>query len=56
MRDRTARKIWICQDIYINKIVLKYNLQDRKNPDIPMSTDDLIAYEGTAMLQERVAY
>jgi hypothetical protein len=56
MRDRTARKIWICQDVYIDKIVSKYNLQDRKSPDTPISTDDLVAYKGTATLQERVAY
>jgi hypothetical protein len=25
-RDKTARKIWIYQNIYINKIISKYNL------------------------------
>jgi hypothetical protein len=27
-----------------------------RDTDTPMSTDDLVAYKGTATLQERVAY
>ena len=26
MRDRSARKIWLCQDSYINKIAARYKL------------------------------
>ena len=56
IRDRDARKIWICQDSYVDKIVAKYNLQGRKSPDTPLSTDDLVPFQGTATPQEVASY
>ncbi len=29
-RDRENRKIWLCQDFYINKIVIKFHLKEMK--------------------------
>jgi hypothetical protein len=50
IRDRPARKLWLCQDSYIEKIAHKYHLQDRKPASTPLPTlnDLLTKYEGKA--------
>jgi hypothetical protein len=56
VRNREERKVWICQDSYINRIVAKYNLEGRRYPDTPMSIDELVLYQGNAMLPKRALY
>jgi Reverse transcriptase (RNA-dependent DNA polymerase) len=41
IRDRANRKIWLCQDSYIEKITPWFNLQHSKPPSTPMTTDFL---------------
>lgn len=56
MRDRQARKLWLCQDSYIQKIVDSFNLSDQKTVRSPMSTTSLEPYAGTATDQEIYAF
>ena len=56
IRDRSKRKIRLCQDSYIDKITKKFNLEYGKTPHIPMLTEELIPYDGKASLQEILAY
>ena len=37
IRDRDARKIWLCQDSYISKIAARFNLEATKNFNTPLS-------------------
>jgi hypothetical protein len=39
LRDRPNRKLWLCQDSYIEKIANRFNLQPMKAPTTPMVTD-----------------
>ena len=36
VRDREARKLWLCQDSYIDKIISRFHLEDGKRPSTPM--------------------
>lgn len=36
IRDREARKLWLCQDSYVDKIVSRFHLEDGKRPPTPM--------------------
>jgi len=56
IRDRVQRKIWLCQDSYIDKIAHSFNLTDGKAPPTPMATDELLPYTGQASLQETYGY
>lgn len=50
VRDRLARKIWLCQDSYLTKLAQKFPHQAvlGKRPQTPMSTDTLHQYTGQA--------
>jgi hypothetical protein len=50
LRDRQARKLWVCQDTYISKIAGQFNLNNDRSraPQSPMQIDNLCPYEGTA--------
>ena len=37
IRDRNTRRLWLCQDSYIDKIVKRYGLETRKLPETPLS-------------------
>ena len=50
IRDRVEKRLWLCQDDYILKIVLTFNLQDSKCLTIPLVTDDLYPYKAQATL------
>jgi hypothetical protein len=52
IRDRANRKIWLCQDSYIEKIANRFNLQFGKMPPTPMTTDTLEKNPGKATPQE----
>ena len=56
VRDRIQRKIWLCQDSYIESLVETFHLQSSKYPHTPMLTDELHPYEGQASPQEIYSY
>jgi hypothetical protein len=37
IHDRNTRRLWLCQDLYIDKIVKRYGLETQKLPKIPLS-------------------
>ena len=45
LRDRPARKIWLIQDSYINKIIQKFNCVVDKSPKISIQMIDLLYYK-----------
>jgi hypothetical protein len=56
IRDRLKRKIWLCQDSYIDKIANTFHLTDGKAPPTLMTTDELYPYDGQASPQEIYGY
>jgi hypothetical protein len=56
LRDRPRRRLWLCQDSYIEKIVSKFHLDDVKPATTPMVTEELIPYEGQATPEKIYAY
>jgi hypothetical protein len=52
IRDRPNRKLWLCQDSYINKITNHFNLQFMRPPKTPMTTDSLTQNQGKASPQK----
>lgn len=49
LRDREKRKIWLCQDAYVQKLVDTFKLQHGpKLPKTPMAVEPLLAYRDTA--------
>jgi len=56
MRDRPNRKLWLCQDSYIDRIVKRYHLEHRKTPHTPLPSEPLVPYESTATPQEIHAF
>ena len=47
IRDRPQRKLWLCQDSYIEKIAAKFNIQG-KLPPTPLPVKDLQASQEQA--------
>ena len=41
LRDRPNRKLWLCQDSYVDKITHRFNLQHMRPPKTPMTTEPL---------------
>jgi Reverse transcriptase (RNA-dependent DNA polymerase) len=59
IRDRTTRKMWLCQNCYISKIATKFNLAVDKSsstPDTPLSTSKLYPYDEKSTAQDIYAY
>jgi hypothetical protein len=52
LRDRENRKLWLCQDSYVEKITHRFHLEDRKVPVTPMSSEILAKYDGQATPKE----
>jgi hypothetical protein len=52
VRDIENRKLWLCQDSFVEKITHRFHLEDRKPPSTPMSIDILEKYDGQATPQE----
>ena len=49
MRDRDARKVWLCQDAYIDKIASKFNRDLAKSkPKTPLPLQELVPNDGEA--------
>ena len=51
VRDRAAKKVWLCQDSYIDKITTRFHLEHHKPPHTPLPPDELQPYEGQATAQ-----
>ena len=56
IRDRPNRKLWLCQDSYIDKVIKRYHLEHRKTPHTPLPSEPLVPYESQAAPQEIHAY
>jgi hypothetical protein len=54
LRDRQARRLWVCQDTYISKIASQFNLNNNHSRALqsPMQIDNLFPYEGTAIADQ----
>jgi hypothetical protein len=56
IRDRPKRKLWLCQDSYIKKIIATFHLTNRKPPATPMATEELTPNTEQATAQEIYLY
>lgn len=56
LRDRIRRKIWLCQDSYIDKVTARFNLTSTAAPKTPMATEELTPHQGKATPQEIYTY
>ena len=56
VRDRGAKKVWLCQDSYIDKITTRFHLEHHKPAHTPLPPDELPPYEGQATAQEIHAF
>jgi len=56
LRDRSQRKLWLCQDSYIEKITKAFHLEDVKPARTPMATEELVLYDGKASPQDIYLY
>lgn len=56
IRDRTQKKLWLCQDSYIKKIATSFHLTDHKPPATPMATEELVPNREQATAQEIYLY
>ena len=52
IRDRSQRKLWLCQDSYIKKIVATFHLTGRQPPATSLATEELIPNTEQATAQE----
>ena len=55
VRDRNLRKLWLCQDSYIQKIVSRFHLEN-SIAKTPMATEPLLKYTGQASVFEIRSY
>jgi hypothetical protein len=56
IRDRPNRRLYLCQDQYIDKLVSQFNQEYAKLPFTPLSGQDLKPFEGKATPGEINAY
>lgn len=56
LRDRPQRKLWLCQDSYIDKIASTFHLKDFRPVHTPMSTEDLMSNPEQASEQQVYVY
>lgn len=56
LRDRSARKAWLCQDSYIDKIATRFHLEYHRPAVVPLPPVDIQPYDGKATDQEIYAY
>ena len=57
VRDRPARKLWLVQDSYIDKLATKFNISTgNKAPRTPLPSTELVPYQGTATPQTIFGY
>ncbi|KAI2732946.1 hypothetical protein CBS147339_9998 [Penicillium roqueforti] len=48
LRDRDQKKLWLCQDSYIESMASKYDLITSRKVDSPMSIEPLEPFDGVA--------
>ncbi|KGO52525.1 hypothetical protein PEX2_081360 [Penicillium expansum] len=48
IRDRDQKKLWLCQDSYIESMAMKYNLVTARNVGLPLGIEPLVPYDGVA--------
>jgi len=56
LRDRSKRKVWLCQDSYIDKMTSKFHLEHHKPAFTPLPPDVLKPHNSQATAQEIHAY
>lgn len=56
IRDRLQRKLWLCQDSYIDKLANKFNIKDEKYPQSPLPQEEIQPSDTQATDQEIHAY
>ena len=58
IRDRPSRRLWLCQDSYIDKIANKFNItiESSKTYDMPLPNEVIKKHTGQANAQEIYAY
>ena len=56
IRDREQRKLWLCQDAYLDQIAGKYGLTNQKAPQTPMQTQELLPNTREASDHDILAY
>ncbi|KAG0160465.1 hypothetical protein PDIDSM_7994 [Penicillium digitatum] len=47
-RDRDQKKLWLCQDSYIESMTNKYNLVTTRKVGSPLGVEPLVPYDGVA--------
>lgn len=56
-RHRKNRRLWLCQDSYISKLISKFKVDtNSKSPGSPLTTEDLTKHTGKATPQEIYTY
>ncbi|OQE59396.1 hypothetical protein PENNAL_c0325G00318, partial [Penicillium nalgiovense] len=48
VRDRTNKKLWLCQDSYIESMAARYGLITNRRVDTPLSIEPLLPFDGIA--------
>ena len=48
VRDRTNKKLWLCQDSYIESMAARYGLITNRRVDTPLSIEPLLPFGGVA--------
>ena len=59
VRDRENRKLYLCQDAYVDKILDRYSMTDCKTVDTPMASGAIalmVPYDGTTSRQDIEEY
>jgi hypothetical protein len=56
IRDEPQKKLWLCQDAYIEKIANSFNLKEFPRVYTPMTTDVMLPSQGEASKQQVYAY
>jgi hypothetical protein len=56
IRNRSQRKLWLCQDAYIKKIANTFHLTDRKPPATPLAVEELVPNDKQATPQDIYLY
>lgn len=55
-RDRATKRLWLCQDSYIDKITTKFNITGINAKASPLPVDDIPKFNGKAAPQEILHY
>ena len=54
IRDRTQNKLWIYQDLYIEKIAHRYHLEFRKHPSTPIPAEPMPLNSGQQATSQQI--